>query len=213
MAGAERRPILRSEHIFLRPAERDDVPLFMEWLADAAMSESLGTRAPWSRVAEEAWFDELQATQSKTTWHFVICLRDGARPIGFCGLHAIDHVNGSAELGIGIGEPSEWDKGYGSEAMRVLLDFGFGELRLHRVSLLVFDSNARAIHVYERVGFRHEGTKREAYFRHGRYHDMLAMAILRSDWEAQERSRTWELDEAVPDSWDSTAASSEAPER
>ena len=72
---------------------------------------------------------------------------------------------------------------------------------------------ARAIHVYERVGFRHEGTKREAYFRHGRYHDMLAMAILRSDWEAQERSRTWELDEAVPGSWDSTAASSEAPER
>ena len=213
MAGAGRRPILRSEHIFLRPAERDDVPLFMEWLADAAMSESLGTRAPWSRVAEEAWFDELQATQSKTTWHFVICLRDGARPIGFCGLHAIDHVNGSAELGIGIGEPSEWDNGYGSEAMRVLLDFGFGELRLHRVSLLVFDSNARAIHVYERVGFKHDGTKREAYFRHGRHHDMLAMAILRSDWEAQERSRTWELDEAVPGSWDSTAASSEAPER
>ena len=149
----ERRPILRSKRVFLRPAEREDIPTFLEWLADAEVSEGLAARAPWSRIAEETWFDELQKSQGKTLWHFVICLRDGERPMGFCALHDIDHVNGSTELGIGIGEADEWDKGYGTEAMEVLLDFAFGELRLHRVFLHVFDFNARALHAYERIGF------------------------------------------------------------
>ena len=192
--GDERRPILRGQRTFLRPAEREDIPTFLEWLADAEVSEGLATRAPWSRVAEEAWFDELQKAQNKTIWHFVICLRGSERPIGFCALHDIDPVNGSTELGIGIGEPTEWDKGLGTEAMDILLDFGFGELRLHRVFLHVFDFNERAIHVYERVGFRHEGTKREAYYRHGRHHDMHVMGILADEWAALERPRTWELD-------------------
>lgn len=194
MSEPQRRPILRGEHVFLRPAERDDIPLFLEWLSDAVVGEGLGTRAPWSLVAEESWFDELQKTQGTTMWHFAMCLRDGGLPIGFCALHDIDHVNGTAELGLGIGEPAEWDKGYGTEVMRILLDFAFGELRLHRVFLHVFDFNARAIHVYEQVGFRHEGTKRQAYFRHGRHHDLYVMGILADEWAAQDRPRTWELD-------------------
>ena len=187
------RPLLRGERVFLRPAEREDIPTFISWLSDADVGEGLATRAPWSRVAEEAWFDELQQKQTRTMWHFVICLRDGERPIGFCALHDVDHINGSVELGIGIGEPSEWDKGYGTETMGVLLDFAFGELRLHRVFLHVFDFNARAIRVYEGVGFRHEGTKREAFYHNGRHHDMHVMGILRPEWEAQERPRSWEL--------------------
>lgn len=157
------------------------------------MAKGLANRAPWSRVAEDSWFDELQQTQGKTTWHFVICLRDGGRPVGFTGLHAIDHVNGSTEMGIGIGERSEWDKGYGTEAMDLLLDFAFGELRLHRVFLHVFDFNERAIHLYERAGFRHEGTAREAFYRHGRFYDMHLMGILAEEWAEQDRPRTWEL--------------------
>ena len=192
MAGP-RRPILRGERVFLRPAERADIPRFMEWLGDAVVGEGLATRAPWSRIAEENWFDELQRTQGKTTWHFVICLRDDERPIGFCALHSIDHVNGSTELGIGIGEPGEWDKGYGTEAMHVLLDLAFGELRLHRVFLHVFDFNDRAIHVYEQAGFRHEGTKRQAHYRHGRYSDMHVMGILADEWATSARPRTWDL--------------------
>ena len=194
MDDQPRRPLLRGPRVFLRPAEREDIPTFITWLSDADVGEGLATRAPWSRVAEEAWFDELQQKQSKTMWHFVICVRDGGRPIGFCALHDLEPHSGNAELGIGIGEPSEWDKGYGTETMRVLLDFAFGELRLHRVFLHVFDRNARAIHVYEQVGFKHEGTKREAYFHQGRYHDMHVMGMLRPEWEAQEWPRTWELD-------------------
>ena len=194
MPELERRPILRGRRTFLRPAEREDIPTFLAWLADADVGEGLGSRAPWSRVAEEGWLDELQQQQGKTTWHFVICLREDERPIGFCALHSMDHINGSTELGIGIGERAQWDKGYGTEAMGVLVDFAFGQLRLHRVFLHVFDFNARAIHVYERVGFRHEGTARGAFYRHGRHHDVHLMGILRSEWETHERPRTWEID-------------------
>ena len=189
----EQRPILRSERVFLRPAERDDIPTFLEWLADADLAEGMASRAPWSDVAEQRWFDELQKTQGRTTWHFVICLRGGGRPIGFCALHDIDHTNGSAELGIGIGEKDEWGKGFGTETLRILIDFAFGELRLHRVFLQVLAHNERAIHVYEQVGFSLEGTRREAVYRHGRYHDMHVMGILSAEWQSHERPRTWEL--------------------
>ncbi|MGD8487090.1 MAG: GNAT family protein [Chloroflexota bacterium] len=192
MREPERRPILRSARLYLRPAERDDVPTFVEWLSDAEVGEGLANRAPWSLVAEERWFDELQRVQGKSVWHFVICLREGGRPIGFAALESIDHANGSTELGLGIGEHSEWDRGYGTEAVGVLLDFAFGELRLHRVFLHVFDFNERAIHVYEQAGFRLEGTKREAFYRHGRYHGVHVMGILRHEWEVRAETPTWE---------------------
>ena len=76
-------PILRSERVYLRPPERRDIPIFLEWLADAEVGEGLANRNPWSRVAEEKWFDELQEIQGRKAWPFVICLRDGSRPIGF----------------------------------------------------------------------------------------------------------------------------------
>jgi RimJ/RimL family protein N-acetyltransferase len=194
MADEGRRPLLRSARLLLRPGERDDLATFVRWMNDARVQETLGARGPLGLLGEERWFEELQGELGKTRWHFVVCLRADERPIGFCGLDGLDATNGSAELGIGIGEPSEWDKGYGTEAMAILLDFGFGELRLHRIRLHVFAGNDRAIHVYEKVGFVHEGTEREAYYHHGGYRDLHLMGILRSEWARLERPRTWEIE-------------------
>jgi len=188
------RPLLRSERLLLRPAERGDIETIVGWLNDADVQETLGVRGPLSQAGEERWFEHLQEEQGKSRWHFVVCLRADGRPLGLAGLDRIDTINGAAEIGASISQSSEWDKGYGTEVMEMLMDFGFGELRLHRIRLHVFTSNDRAIHVYEKVGFRHEGTEREAFFRHGRYLDVHVMGILRSEWEAQDRNRTWELD-------------------
>jgi len=104
--------------------------------------------------------------------------------IGFCGLSDIEWSNGVAWLGIGISDPEHWGKGYGREAVRLLLRFGFHELNLHRIALGVFSYNDRAIELYRTLGFVHEGTERESIHRGGARYDMLIFGMLRGDWEA-----------------------------
>jgi RimJ/RimL family protein N-acetyltransferase len=170
--------------VYLRPAERDDLPRFVAWLGDRETSRTLALRSPLSLAMEEGWFEQLLGRQGSEIWHFVICRRADDRPVGAIDLHEIDQTNGSAGLGIVIGDPADTGQGYGSDALRALLAFGFGELRLERVWLDVYDFNDRARHVYERVGFIHEGTLRRAMFRGGEFHDVHRMAILRDEWIA-----------------------------
>jgi RimJ/RimL family protein N-acetyltransferase len=177
-------PILRSGSVFLRPAERSDLPRFVAWLGDARTARTLALISPLSLAGEERWFENLVAHQGDDRWHFVICRAVDERAVGALDLHEIDMRNGSAGLGIVIGAPSDTGQGYGSDALRAVLAFGFGELRLERIWVDVYDFNERARHVYERVGFVHEGTLRHGLFRGGRYHDVHRMAILRDEWSA-----------------------------
>jgi RimJ/RimL family protein N-acetyltransferase len=149
-------------------------------------------RVPMSEAGETAWFDRMLAAQGKTDYHFVICRRDDDGPIGTIGLHDIDLENGRAELGIAIGEPTEWGKGLGSDATRAICDFGFGTLRLERIGLSVYAENERARRTYERVGFSHEGTLRHARFAYGRYEDVHVMGLLRDEWAGLPHRRAWD---------------------
>jgi RimJ/RimL family protein N-acetyltransferase len=133
--------------------------------------------------------------QGTTDYHFVICRLTDDEPIGTAGLHGLDLVNGVAEFGISIGEKKEWNKGYGTDALRAICDFGFGELRLHRIELQVYAGNARGRRSYEKAGFTIDGTLRERHYAEGRYEDVLVMSLLRDEWEAQDRRRSWELNE------------------
>ena len=177
-------PMHRHGSVFLRPAERDDVPLFVRWLSDARTTRTLALRSPLSIAMEEGWFARLLERHGSEIWHFVICRVADGRPVGALDLHEIDLVNGSAGVGIVIGDPADTNQGYGSDALRALIAFGFGELRLERIWLDVYAFNERARHVYERVGFVHEGTFRKGLYRDGRYHDVHRMAILREEWAA-----------------------------
>lgn len=190
---APKRPILRSERLFLRPIERDALGASVEWFADPEFAEGFNMRAPLSLAAARAWFDETADAQGKTRWDFDVCLREDGRVVGMAGLFDVDPVNGSAELLIGIGERSLRDRGYGTETIGIVLDFAFAELRLHRVQLRVWAFNERAVHVYERIGFRHEARCREGHFRHGRYHDILYMSVLAPEWAALDRARSWAI--------------------
>jgi RimJ/RimL family protein N-acetyltransferase len=175
-------PLLRGRLVYLRPAERDDIPLFVRWLSDARTTGYLGLRSPLGLAMEERWFDDLLDHHARDRWFFVICRLDDQRPVGSLDLRDIGLTNGGAGLGIVIGDPADTSQGYGSDALGVLLDFGFGELRLERIWLEVFDFNERARHVYERLGFVHEATFRHAEFHAGRYLDIQRMAILRDEW-------------------------------
>jgi RimJ/RimL family protein N-acetyltransferase len=88
----------------------------------------------------------------------------------------------TALVGILIGEKSCWNRGYGTEAMHLLVDTAFNTLNLHRVYLRVFEDNPRAIRAYEKAGFVHEGRMRQAEFHQGRFCDVLLMSVLRPEW-------------------------------
>jgi diamine N-acetyltransferase len=181
-AADGRAPILGGRTVFLRPAERTDLPLFVRWLSDADTTRNLLLRSPLSLAMEERWFEDLLDHHGRDRWHFVICRRVDGRPVGSLDLHEIDLTNGGAGLGIVIGESADRSQGYGGDAIDTLLDFGFDELRLERVWLDVFESNPGARRLYERLGFVHEATFRHGIFRAGRYDDVHRMAILRAEW-------------------------------
>jgi len=185
-------PMIRGERVYLRAAERDDIPTFVRWLSDAETTAYLSMRSPMSRPMEEDWFERAVAQQGKDGYHFVICRLDDDRPIGTIGLFALDLVNGKAGLGITIGEKQLWGQGYGSDALNALVDFGFGQLRLERIWLEVYDFNVRARRSYEKNGFRLEGTERHAAYRDGKFLDTHLMSILRDEWQALERKRSWD---------------------
>ncbi|HEY7025208.1 MAG TPA: GNAT family protein [Candidatus Limnocylindrales bacterium] len=186
------QPIIRGEKIFLRPAEKSDVETFVRWFADSEMSGLLGMRAPMSLAMEEQWFTRAVEQQGKEHYHFVMCRMDNSQPIGTISLMHVDEVNGNAGVGISIGEKALWGKGYGTDAMNAILDFGFGQLRLERVWLDVYDYNVRARRSYEKSGFVVEGVQRHANYRLGKFHDVVLMAILHADWLALERKRSWD---------------------
>jgi RimJ/RimL family protein N-acetyltransferase len=177
-------PMLGHGQVYLRPAERDDLPRFVAWLSDARTTRTLALMSPLSEVLEERWFEQMLDHHGVDRWHFVICRLADDRPVGSIDLHELDMKNGSAGLGIVIGAPDDTGQGYGSDALRAILSFGFGELRLERIWLDVYDFNERARRVYERVGFILEGTLRQALYSAGARHDVHRMAILREEWAA-----------------------------
>jgi len=185
-------PVIRGERVYLRAQERSDIPIFVRWFNDSETISFLSMRAPMSVPMEEAWFTHMVEQQGKDAYHFTMCRLDNDQPIGTIGLFRVDTVNGNAGIGISIGEKDLWGQGYGTDAMFALLDFGFGQLRLERVWLEVYDFNARARRSYEKCGFVLEGTERRAIFKRGQFHDVHLMSILRDEWAAQERKKMWE---------------------
>lgn len=182
-------PMLAHGSVYLRPAEREDVPRFVGWLADARTTRTLSFLAPPSIAQEEAWFERAVAAQGRERWQFVVCRREDDRPVGVVGLDEIDLVNGSSPFGIFIGDAADRGRGYGSDAVEAVLGFAFGELRLERVWLDVFAFNDGAIRVYERAGFVREGVLRHALWRDGRWSDVVRMAILADEWRVHVAAR------------------------
>jgi RimJ/RimL family protein N-acetyltransferase len=106
------------------------------------------------------------------------------RLIGLIGLYTIYQLHREAFLGIQIGERDFWGRGYGTDALRILLRYAFDELNLQRVSLSFLEGNERAMRSYAKCGFHLEGRERQAWAYDGRHWDELFMGLLREEWLA-----------------------------
>ena len=117
---------------------------------------------------------------------FVIVLKEKDRPVGVTSLERIDWVGRMATFYIAIAEKQYWSGGFGSEATSMMIDYTFATLNLNRLQLHVSVENERAVKVYERLGFKVEGTLKQAMFHNNRYIDFHLMAILRDEWKKHE---------------------------
>jgi RimJ/RimL family protein N-acetyltransferase len=180
--------MLRGEHVWLRPMEKADVRRAID---DQELAHYAGFKSPIGGESSEAWFEKLRPKLGESVFQFVICPLGSTDGIGSCGLRSIDRVDGHAELSIFM-FPGSWGRGLGTDAVNALLDFAFGELRLERIYLHVFDYNPRAMRSYEKSGFVREAVLRRARFHRGAHHDVFLMAMLRSEWVALPRKRAWE---------------------
>jgi RimJ/RimL family protein N-acetyltransferase len=178
--------MLIGERVRLRAIEREDLPAFVRWFNDPEVRQYLLFHTPMSMAEEERWFEGLPDRGDYV--YAVDALVEGEWVhIGSMGLHHVDWKNGSAEFGVSLGEKAYWGQGYGTEATCLILRFAFEELRLNRVQLDVYEFNPRAIRCYEKAGFKHEGTRRQALYRDGQHHDMHVMGILRAEYQGKGR--------------------------
>lgn len=180
---------LHGERLRLAAIDLDqDLPAIAAWSRDTEFLRLLQTNTirPWTVPELKKWIaEDLGDDEPKdTAYAFVIRRLSDDRVLGTLDLMISEWSHRDAWIGIGLGDRATWSQGYGTEAMRLLLRFAFGELNLHRVTLSVFGYNPRAIRSYEKVGFVHEGAQRERLRRDGHRHDLLIMGLLRSEWQA-----------------------------
>jgi RimJ/RimL family protein N-acetyltransferase len=174
--------------IRFRAIERGDLPTFVTWLNDPEVQQGISLHHPFSQAEEENWYEgmikhpidehvmgiEVRETEPEAG-------EEQWKLIGNLAFNEIDWRNRAAEFGIMIGDKKYWNRGYGTEAVLLLVNHGFNTLNLNRIFLRVFENNPRAIRAYEKAGFVHEGRLRQAEFRDGKYIDVLMMSRLKDE--------------------------------
>ncbi|GAF21966.1 MULTISPECIES: GNAT family N-acetyltransferase [Shouchella] len=175
--------MFQSTRLRLRKMQNTDISLYHQWRNDHEVMASTSLVLDVYTYEETQSFVEnvmLSSAQSKS---YIIEELEHDTPIGVISLIGIDYKNRNAECILDIGEKSKWGKGYGTEALSLLLTYAFYELNLHRLSLRVFSTNEKAIHLYKKVGFVQEGRIKEAVFRNGGWIDIIHMGLLQTHYQ------------------------------
>lgn len=164
----------------------DDHEVMAKWSTNMEFWRMLDSDPARPYDAEYYSNETKEMKQDKNIVLFRLRTLDDDKLIGFADLYL--HWNAqSCILALAIGDPDYWNRGFGTDAMRLLVNYAFRELNLYRVGLNVFSYNERAIHVYEKVGFVHEGRQRAALYRDGQRFDLMFMSVLRPEWEERLR--------------------------
>lgn len=168
----------------IRAVEQSDVQDAWEWVNNPDITRFLSMSGQaTSRTVEAEFIERMSMGDDPFNRTFSIETLEGEY-LGFCGLHNIDPINRHAELGIVIGKQAYLGRGYGSDAMEVLLRIAFDVLNLNKVYLLVVAGNIRAINAYEKCGCQEVVRYPHHCYIDGQWYDDLVMELLRSEWAA-----------------------------
>ena len=177
--------MLKGKLVVLRPVQRSDITYFLQWFNDPEVTQYLGMYLPMTEMAEQKFIEDLGTSRALADAIFVIEAIEGekTKPIGSLGINGINSKDHNATFGIALGDKQYWSKGYGTEAARLIIRYGFEQLNLHRISSSAFSFNERSIKMHLKVGFREEGRRREAIFKNGDYYDEVVFGLLREEWK------------------------------
>lgn len=170
---------LVGDKIYLAPIRTEDAEQYVEWLNDFSTTDYIGRSG--SVVALEGETEYLKKMQSEEANFGIVRLADD-KLIGTVALNRVDHLRRIASLGIFIGDKESREKGYGTEAVRLILDYGFSYLNLNNIELSCLACNERAYRCYQKCGFKEYGRRRQAAFTNGKYYDLIFMDILAEEW-------------------------------
>ncbi|MFX1283334.1 MAG: GNAT family N-acetyltransferase [Promethearchaeota archaeon] len=172
------KEILQGTQILLRGLELSDVDELMKYWNNPELHQFLSRPLIASRDEEIDWIrHSWERRQKGEAYIFGIFLIEKNKYIGNIELQIINNIAQRGSLGIAIFNPQYWGKGLGTEALELILDFGFSVLNLHTIELETFPFNQRALACYKKIGFVETGRKREAHFISGQYHDIILMDI------------------------------------
>jgi len=152
---------LESERLYLRPLCELDAPIMLENTIDEEIRYMTGTNSIFSLEQIKSHIENIKHDSSR--YDFAICLKNTDEMIGELSIFDIDEENKKAGFRISMASISLTGKGYGTEAIKIILSFVFEQLQLNRLQLEVFSHNLRGIRAYEKVGFIKEGVLRQSF--------------------------------------------------
>jgi len=179
------KPLLKGKLVYLAAPDPEEMSRFFAASGrDSEYKRLLDTDPPRLHSVKKSkeWLEKELGKMGENIYWFTIRATEDNRLLGDINVEVTQWNARDAFVGLGIGPREFWGKGYGTEAMQLILEYAFLEANLQRVTLTVFEYNPRAIRSYEKTGFRHEGRLRGALFREGRRWDMLFMGIQREEW-------------------------------
>jgi RimJ/RimL family protein N-acetyltransferase len=167
---------ISGKKINLRVLEKNDLEKSLMWLKDTSINMYLSSNfRDYDREKELKWFEFIQNSNNDVV--FAIEEKVSGLHIGNCSLDKINWERESCEMGIVIGDKNNWNKGFGSEAVKTITEFAFRKLGLQSVQLNVYKYNRRAIRVYRKCGFKLKGIEKRNHFYNGKYWDTLIMEL------------------------------------
>lgn len=166
------------EKVYLSPVNVDDAIKYLDWLNDYDVAKYICQVTKIVTVEDEKEF----LTKHDDKYIFAIIDKENDTLIGNISLSNINNIHRTCELGIMIGDKNYHSLGYGSDAIMLILDYGFNQLNLNNIMLRAISFNKRAIRAYEKCGFKTFGIWKKSYFFEGKYHDEVYMNILRDDF-------------------------------
>ncbi len=173
---------LIGRQVYLSPINVEDAEQYCQWLNDLEVAQNLLIfRDQLSLQREKIILQDMIKNNSQT---FGIITQENNELIGNCSIFRINHHNRKAEVGIFIGAKNYWGKGYGTEALSLLVDYGFNILNLNNIMLETFSFNQRALKSYKKVGFREIGRRRQSIILAGKKYDEILLDILAEDFES-----------------------------